>query len=59
MSISPDNRSKKAEKNTGGSLDDGLSSQGSIDKTYEPRDSGEGQRPSPAKREKVGKFTIC
>lgn len=59
MSISPDDRSKKAEKNTGGSLDDGLSSQGSINKEYEPRKSGQGQRPDPSKREKAGKFTIC
>lgn len=59
MSISPDDRSKRAEKNAGGSLDEGLSSQGSIDKGYEPRTSGQGQRPDPTKREKVGKFTIC
>ena len=58
MGVSPDNRSKKAEKDSGGSLSDGLSSQGSIDKSYEPRGSGQGERPSPPKTEKAVSFTI-
>ena len=40
----------------GASLEKGLSSQAKCPKGYEPRTSGEGQRPSPPKGEKAGKF---
>ena len=56
--ISPVDRSKKQEKDSGGSLQDGLSSQSSIDKSYVPRDSGEGQRPKSPTGSKSGKFKI-
>ena len=43
----------------GGSLEKGLSSQDKMDKKYEPRKSGQGERPVPPKSEKAaGKFTI-
>lgn len=41
-----------------GSLEKGLSSQEKCDKGYEPRKSGQGQRPAPPKGEKTGKFTV-
>jgi len=40
-------------------LEKGLSEQEKLDKKYVPRTSGQGQRPVPAKPEKVaGKFTV-
>jgi hypothetical protein len=40
------------------SVESGLSMQEKIEKGYEPRKSGQGERPAPAKAEKAGKFTI-
>jgi hypothetical protein len=47
-----------AEKSSGGNLQEGLSEQQSLDKAYEPRKSGQGERPVPPKGENCGKFTI-
>lgn len=47
-----------SEKTSGGNLQEGLSEQQSLNKAYEPRTSGQGQRPEPPKGEKCGKFTI-
>ncbi len=41
-----------------GNLEKGLSEQEKLDKSYEPRKSGQGERPAPPKTEKAGKFTI-
>lgn len=42
-----------------GSLEKGVSFDEKIDKNYTPRKSGQGQRPTPPKGEKVGgKFTL-
>jgi len=40
------------------STSDGLSEKEKIGKGYEPRTSGQGQRPNSPKGEKKGKFTI-
>lgn len=40
------------------SLQDGTSEKEKCPKGYEPRGSGQGERPSPPKPEKAGKFTI-
>ena len=40
------------------STSDGLSEKEKCPKGYEPRTSGQGQRPTPPKGEKTGKFTI-
>lgn len=58
IKVSNDNRTKKSENDSGGSLSEGLSSQGPIDRSYEPRGCGQGQRPSSPKAEKAGKFII-
>ncbi len=42
----------------GASLEKGLSEQEKCNKDYEPRKSGQGQRPSPPQGEKTGKFVI-
>jgi hypothetical protein len=41
----------KGKNTKGASVASGLSSQESMDKGYTPRDSGQGQRPKPAKTE--------
>lgn len=40
------------------SLQEGVSEKEKLPKGYEPRGSGQGERPSPPKAEKKGKFTI-
>lgn len=49
----------KNSDDTGASVQTGLSSQMPLDKSYEPRTSGQGERPAPPKKEKAGKYTIC
>jgi hypothetical protein len=49
----------KEKKESGGNLEEGLSSKQPIDKAYAPRTSGTGGRPESPSKTKVGKFTIC
>lgn len=49
---------KNPQAGSGGSVQEGLSDKTKCDPGYEPRTSGQGERPEPAKEEKTGQFTI-